>query len=86
MNLRNKPCPCNSGRKFKRCCGSEAAINEKRRKEHEAFVAGVKAREEERRSERERDRISDARFRRPPMFVYTLAAALFAGSVDHRRP
>jgi hypothetical protein len=34
MNLRNKPCQCGSGRKYKRCCGNNA---EKARQYQEAF-------------------------------------------------
>lgn len=30
MNNRNKPCPCLSGMKFKKCCGNEAMLAAKR--------------------------------------------------------
>jgi len=81
-SMRNKSCPCQSGRKFKRCCGSEAALSEQRRNQQEAELAAMRARAEERERReamiRENDRLS--RFSRGPVFLYVLSAALAGGN------
>ncbi len=46
--MRNKPCFCNSGKKYKKCCGSETAILEFRR------LREAKADEERKRLRQER--------------------------------
>lgn len=39
---RNSPCPCQSGLKYKQCCGNEAKLAEKRAIEHAEWLAKMK--------------------------------------------
>ncbi len=48
MNTRNQPCSCNSGKKHKKCCGSEIELKKKRDAEWEKARAERKARLEAR--------------------------------------
>lgn len=76
---RNKPCPCLSGAKFKKCCGSQAVIAEKRAKEQAERVQ--RAREEE------RERLREAAVSRNRQFPALAVLAALAGSSYpfHRR-
>jgi hypothetical protein len=79
MNLRNKPCPCNSGKKYKKCCGDEATLNEARRVAEAHQMELVRARAAERqREEDERRKASPGAFtyRRSPMMGLVMLAAL----------
>ena len=53
VNNRNQQCLCNSGKKFKRCCGSEAVKAQRFLKDKEMALAAYKARQEQRQKERE---------------------------------
>lgn len=75
MNMRNKPCPCNSGRKYKKCCGDEAKLNEARRvaEAHQLEIVRVRA------AEREREQATapgTMRYCRHPMMPMVMLAAL----------
>jgi hypothetical protein len=45
---RNQPCPCKSGKKFKKCCGSAAMLAERKREEEVKFMEARRARVAER--------------------------------------
>jgi hypothetical protein len=51
VNNRNQQCLCNSGKKFKRCCGSEAVKAQRFLKDKEMALAVYKSRQEQRQKE-----------------------------------
>lgn len=59
-NIRNKPCPCGSGKKEKKCCGSAKLLadlrNEQIRKWREEMVAAMEKREIEERERKEAEK------------------------------
>ena len=79
MNLRNKPCPCNSGKKYKKCCGDEAKLNEARRvaEAHQMEIVRARAAEREREQEERRKAAPGAfTYRRSKMMPMVMLAAL----------
>jgi len=85
MNLRNKPCPCNSGKKYKKCCGDEAKLNEARRLAEARQMEIVRARAAERQREEDERRKAAFAYRRSPMTAM-LAVALAWDGRRLRRP
>lgn len=77
MNMRNKPCPCNSGKKYKRCCGDEAMLNAKRREADARQLEIVRARAEE--PEREQTRPTTPTRSHSMMVMAMLAGVALAG-------
>jgi ABC-type uncharacterized transport system involved in gliding motility auxiliary subunit len=82
MNQRNQPCPCNSGKKYKKCCGSEALLSVKRREAEARQLEAVRARRDERLREQEEARRANPgahRYERSPMSLVLAAAVLGMG-------
>lgn len=54
---RNEPCPCGSGRKYKRCCWEESQFPEVRRRDEEraAYEKRAAAMTDEEREQKRRD-------------------------------
>lgn len=50
-NIRNKPCPCGSGKKHKKCCGDAAVLSATRQADNEEFMRRLKERSEKRQAE-----------------------------------
>jgi hypothetical protein len=78
MSNRNDPCPCSSGRKYKKCCGSEVVLCAQRREAEAKQRAFVRARAVEREKEQEeRRRLNPGAFKyqRQGMPLAILAAA-----------
>lgn len=89
MNLRNKPCSCHSGRKFKKCCGNEAALNTQRREAEAKQLEALQARAAERAREQEELRKAAPgahEYRRSPSIgvAAMMAAMAFAGGGGRR--
>jgi len=89
MNNRNKPCSCNSGLKYKKCCGSEAAKSAQRREEMAKLREAWNARAEARRLEEEQfaSRNPSAMMyrRESPVMALAIMAALAMGSESFGR-
>lgn len=84
MNMRNKPCPCNSGLKHKKCCGSKAALNAQHREAEAKQLGIVRARAAEREREQEERRKASPSaytYRRSPMMGTVMLAALALGGL-----
>ena len=58
---RNHPCPCLSGKKYKKCCGDPAWLSQKRKEDDARFFAALKKKEEERKAEQEAEHPRHAR-------------------------
>lgn len=83
MNKRNQRCHCGSGAKFKKCCGNEARLCEKRRAEHEADMENMRAGIARRQAEEREKRAQGIPTRRPMMAMHTIAiAALACGAFE----
>jgi hypothetical protein len=88
MNLRNRPCPCNSGKKYKKCCGDEAKLNEARRVAEARQMEIVRARAAERQRQaaaRTAESPGAFAYRRSPMMAAVILAAALAGGGRTRR-
>lgn len=72
MNQRNKPCRCQSGKKFKKCCGDE---REAKAKQLEAIRMRAA---EQKREQEERRKVTPLAFpyRRNPMAAALLFSAI----------
>lgn len=76
--IRNHQCHCGSGLKFKRCCGDNAKLADRRKKEKEAFIERLR----EMSRQREREAIETVkkhdikRARLSPMIAATLLASI----------
>jgi hypothetical protein len=79
---RNEPCPCGSTKKFKKCCGTPAAL-------HQARVAVAAARLEKRRAARQQEEAkAKAEGRELPRLTGSQMlgiAALICGGLPMRR-
>lgn len=83
MNIRNKPCPCGSGKKHKKCCGDAAMLSAKRQAEEEAFMRRMEENALKRQQELDeaKKRNPVAARRQMPLSVSLALTAALLGSV-----
>lgn len=80
---RNIPCPCGSGLKLKKCCGSGEALSAQYKAEKDAFYAELQRRSEERAREEEQ-RVKQRKPRKHMTSVALMSALAAMVGTDFR--